>query len=267
MISRLVRYQREILFAFRSGASFRDKILLSLRTIIFHFNNGFRRHPAIGEAHAYRLKIGAKCLPIKLRPSGGDLFIFYEILLDGSYYLPEATQPKRRGLNVVDLGANVGLTTLYYDMLFPGSSFFCVEPDRNNFDVLKHNISNIPQARAVQGAVGAQAGKGFFDSSGHSWGGKLANAGEEVTVWSIDDVIHESGFEHVDIMKIDIEGAEKEIFSSAPAWLKKTRLIIIELHDDYTLESFEKHIQPYGFEIIPANVAESQKMLVALRRV
>jgi hypothetical protein len=57
--------------------------------------------------------------------------------------------------------------------------------------------------------------------------------GDSVPTVSIDGIMRDSGFNHADIVKIDIEGAECDVFANDPTWLDRVSILTIELHDRF----------------------------------
>ena len=104
------------------GFRFSDKITLVRETLAFHWNKRDGRAPRIFQA---QVRLG-KLIPIlKIRDSGGDMFIFHEVLKDEVYRI----KPEWLGhppATIVDLGANIGLTTLALASQFSKAMFIAV---------------------------------------------------------------------------------------------------------------------------------------------
>ena len=69
---------------------------------------------------------------------------------------------------------------------------------------------------------------------------------------SINKLMANFKINQIDILKIDIEGSEKEVFSQSTEWLEKVGLIFIEFHDrkkSGCRESFSKAIKNYVGQI------------------
>ncbi|NJN34462.1 MAG: FkbM family methyltransferase [Saprospiraceae bacterium] len=76
--------------------------------------------------------------------------------------------------------------------------------------------------------------------------------GLKVKAWTMPDIIRQFNLREIDILKIDIEGAEKAILKNAD-WLKIVKNLLVEIHDDYTLQDLTRDLTPYGFTIEPLN--------------
>jgi FkbM family methyltransferase len=263
-------YLRELHLCFQMGADQKSRLSLASDTILFHISNGLARKPGNGTARTrrHRLQLGEQQVELQLRPYCGDLFVFHEVFLDGCYHIPPAWAGDVRV--VVDLGANVGMTTLYLARAFPDARFVCVEPDAHNASILRHNVSWLKdRARVLEGAVSDEPGEALFDSSDHSWGGKLLRQGETgghaVRCFTMDEIMAAYHLDTIDILKVDIEGAEEQLFGGAGEWLSKVKLIVIELHGVYSIERFQLDVARYGFKVLPPCAEHGNRMIFAVR--
>ncbi len=262
MSSRLRRYVEEFAFAVRSAEGF-SKVRFPIDTLAFHDSQILPGKTRSSRPVRHRLRLGSAPSDVWLRTVGGDLFVFYEVFLDGEYALPD--WKGRTGLRIVDLGANVGVTSLYYHHAFPSSEFFCVEPHPANLQVLEKNLKDV-RARILRGAAGGTRGRMNFDGDAAAWGGSLKDGGTlQVEVYSLANVLEAAGFPEVDLLKVDIEGAEKDLFKDAGA-LQRVKRIVIELHEGYTHDHLRGDLEPHGFRVYPPLTAPfANRMTVAVR--
>lgn len=146
-----------------------------------------------------------------------------------SYY-----QRARRPL-IVDCGANIGASPLWFATAFPNARVVAIEPASNNFSLLERNTSNHPNIQPVQAAILGQSGSvHLVDPGMGEWGYRVSPERSEARVGearaiTIDQVIEEADTPF--ILKIDIEGAEVDMFRTPSASLARFPLVIIELHD------------------------------------
>ena len=74
-----------------------------------------------------------------------------------------------------------------------------------------------------------------MDSSSEKWAFKVeeieGETKEGIKSMTLNSILENSGFQEIDILKIDIEGSEKELFSKNTEWLDKVKIIVLELHD------------------------------------
>lgn len=190
-----------------------------------------RRDPNLGNLSIHPKGIH---FPIFLRGGTSDIDVFYQIFVVGEY---EAL----RGIDastVLDLGANVGISACWFLSAFPRAKVLCVEPDPDNCRQLQRNM--LPYGTRVivmHAAVSDRKGKCGISAdsrgSGNEFGRQIVVSEEGVIpVVTPTDCIGLLG-EKVDLIKIDIEGAEERLFQEgAMSWIDAARNIAIEIHTD-----------------------------------
>lgn len=170
----------------------------------------------------------------KLRPNTSDLQVFYQLFSEREYDNPIDFTPKV----IIDAGANIGLTSIFYANKYPNAKIIAIEPDSENFEVLEHNTKNYPQIALLQNGLWYK--DVFLNISDKFKGGKWAMVVEEaseksensINAISIDTILKQFNINKIDILKMDIESAEKEVLSyNYQNWLPKTKMLIVELHD------------------------------------
>jgi len=138
---------------------------------------------------------------------------------------------------IVDCGANIGLASIYFKSRFPDSKIVAIEPEKNNFDLMKKNLDAYENVICENiGVWNKEAFVGVKSADSTDWGFSFQEVDEgtagSVKALSIRDIMEKHSIEKIDILKIDIEGAEKEVFSSDYSyWMDRTQMIIVELHD------------------------------------
>lgn len=135
---------------------------------------------------------------------------------------------------IIDCGANIGISVLYFKRLYPRSRVIAYEPDPNLFEMLSTNISNFSfeNVELNQRAVWVNGdGITFRSEGGHS--GRISENNNDINLISVPTVrlkkILES-IEHIDMLKMDIEGAEAEVLFDCGASLDRCTHIFIEYH-------------------------------------
>lgn len=167
------------------------------------------------------------------RPRTSDLDTFIQVIWHKAYEVGYGLEPK----TIVDCGANIGLASIQYGKLFPKAKIFAIEPDKGNFDILKLNTqgySNITPIR--KGVWNKSTNLRIKDNGNGNWGFQVEEAENEdsdtVPSISLRELIDTYNIENIDILKVDIEGSEKELFEyDCDFWLSKTKTLIIEVHD------------------------------------
>lgn len=196
---------------------------------------------------------------IKLRkPPSSDFDVFKQVFY-WKEYLPvvkcfhEHFKPEVGAtLNILDCGSNIGLTSLFLLDHFPGSRIIAIEPETNNFNILNYNLNQslYPGTEIIKGAIWSkntriQLVKDFRDKSDWSYRVKESDKPDAIKAFSLNQIIKERQMNYIDILKIDIEGSEKEIFTSKRAnldFLDITKCLAIEIHDEFNCRKEINHI-------------------------
>jgi FkbM family methyltransferase len=161
-----------------------------------------------------------------------DLAAFRHVFA-GAYelHLPQAPRV------IFDLGANVGYSAVYFAVRYPHARILAVEPVKSNLILLRRNVRSFPQIDVVAGAVWPRRDRLAVDDVGKGyWGmrvrraGGLARGTRGVTV---PDLLERARADRVDLVKMDIEGAERELFSSESDWVGSVGAFAIEFHDRF----------------------------------
>lgn len=194
------------------------------------------------------LKVGdSEVRPFHHRGTRADLGVIEQMFTSEDYSLarlrrgPELHQlydslvrARLRPL-ILDAGANIGASAVYFSLVFPRAHIVALEPARNNFDLLKLNTDGIDlDARCA--ALGARPGEAVLTDPGEGeWGYRTIDAGEGERVPRLcaSELVRGKRREGLTpfIAKIDIEGAEEELFSGDTGWVDDFPLLIVELHD------------------------------------
>jgi len=169
--------------------------------------------------------------PVYVRTKTTDITTFIHVILDKEYALSFNASPKV----ILDCGANIGLTSVYYANLYPNATIIAVEPVESNYNILIKNVSYYENIIPVHGAIWDKKIKLSIEDAGTGhWGFQTRESGDfdiQVQAYSINDILKEYGFNSISLLKMDIEGAEKEVFESASDWIEKVDVVIVELHD------------------------------------
>jgi len=141
---------------------------------------------------------------------------------------------------IVDLGSNIGLTIVDYKIKYPSAKIIGVELDSKNFELCKKNIHNLTNCHLVQKAIWDKNGEIHYSGPNEvSYSVTQMQNSDTILAKSITIVslIEEFSINQIDFLKIDIEGAEKQIFNSKlDEWLPKVLCLNVEIHDDPKFE-------------------------------
>lgn len=199
---------------------------------------------------------------LRKRPSS-DLNVFAQIYQYDEYKpLIETFQkhfPNDKKLNIIDAGSNIGLASVYLSKHFPSSNFICIEPDTSNFESINYNleVNKIKNVIKIKGGLWSKNTNlkivnDFRDQKDWSIRVEETTEAGDLKAFSVNYLMKEHHFEVIDILKIDIEGSEKEAFTSSNAdvsFLSKTKCIAIEIHDEFNCRGdIYKILTNYNFK-------------------
>jgi FkbM family methyltransferase len=138
---------------------------------------------------------------------------------------------------IIDCGANIGLSAIYFKNKYPEVKIVSIEPNQENFESLVRNTIHYQGIDCILAGVWNESCNlvikpGIGNMNFMAKKAEADYVGQTVPAVSIPDIMERYNFDHIDILKIDIEGSEKELFEkNYHEWLSKTRVVIIELHD------------------------------------
>ena len=182
--------------------------------------------------------------PIYLRPNTSDIKIFEQIFVSQDYALPIKISPNF----IIDGGANIGLASVFFRKKYPNATILAIEPEKTNCDILRKNLKFYNQIKIIE--AGLWPRNGFLltkDKQVEHAAFQTIECKEKpdqndgvIKAITLSSILEEFNYPDVDILKLDIEGAEREVFSDYKDWLHKVNLLIVELHGEST--EFEQAI-------------------------
>ena len=211
-----------------------------------------------------------------LRPYSMDLGIFHEIWDHERYTAGSISVVARHG-TIVDIGAHIGLFSLFASKVLQANRIISVEPDSANFELLSKNISanHVENASLVKAAIAGESGeKRIYNTSSNTGGHSLYARGvSSIAVWtvSLTELFKASNISECSLLKMDCEGAEMEILENAPdKLLRNVSAISLEYHlDDYPRERLERlktRMQTLGFNLEIRPTSRTLGILRGIRR-
>ena len=192
-------------------------------------------------------------LTIWYRPGSSDTELVYKILLCGGLKGEYAIEPQVLAAlgevrTVLDIGANIGVSAVFFSTLFPRARVIAFEPSPDNVDLLRKNTESVGRVEVVPLALGERDGtlELFSSDAAANFGGfSRFEAGSDVGRKTAVPVRHagrqlaELGVAGADVIKVDVEGSEWEVLSSlGEDFLSRTKYIAGELHGHRDFELF-----------------------------
>ncbi len=231
------------------------------------------------------IRLGAD-LALYVANPGEARLLYQDIFIDRSYLKFGLTLAPRS--TIVDVGANIGLFTLFAHFEAPGGKIIAVEPVPHLVDVLKANIQrHCVDAIVINRCLSDRVGKGslihYLDNSALSGlhanidaeqllakkilrnrypdlsaamvdgllAAKFRHETIECETTTLSNVIHQHQIERIDLLKIDVEKAEMDVLMGilATDW-PRIQSIVLEVHDiDGRVESVVRLLKTHGFAV------------------
>src|SRR5687768_10523250 len=218
----------------RTARSFgRDRIYRSrmdaLKSLVLRMSAEKPTWPLIPRRRsAWRLKLRNLDAPVHIRPCPSSHYVLRELFEDQEYEQvrlfdlpPDPT--------IVDLGGNIGLSVRWFLTRYPAARITVLEPDGANLELLKMNCRDAiaaGQVTPIQAFAAAADGQAEIDRSDLAWGFKKRDPSsnqspqtELIPCLSMPSLLQTGGIAHVDLLKVDIEGAERELFGDCHPWI------------------------------------------------
>jgi FkbM family methyltransferase len=192
------------------------------------------------------IELGNYCFVVRRRTS--DIHVAKLVLMEKEYrplidlIFQHSDQESIK--YIVDAGANVGYTTIFFKKIFPNAACFAVEPATGNYKVLLENVrhNNLKDIFPVQAALWISPMKLMTTRSfrdGRDWAISVVEASNEnantVEGITISKLMEHYSVPRIDVLKMDIEGAEALIFSAdahPERFLSRVKFLALEIHEE-----------------------------------
>jgi len=190
----------------------------------FHFGRNVAR------AISFLLAPPVGSCSLEVRPNNGsDAFIFSEIFIHRYYDFLLPTEPQ----TILDLGANIGLATIFFGRKYPRAAICSVEPVLSNLEILQRNVDrNGIHATVIGAAVALEDGRITMQEAPKAYGHKIADIPFgarldgirfDVDALSMSSLLARLGWQTVDLLKLDIEGYEAILLRERTEWIARVR--------------------------------------------
>jgi FkbM family methyltransferase len=179
-----------------------------------------------------KIRVPGIAHPVGLRPGTADEYTFREIFITKEYDIATGiAHPKY----IIDAGANIGLTSIFFACLYPSATIISIEPDTGNFNQLLLNVKPYSNIIPLNAALWNSDESVRVTDQGFGIRGYVvekASEGDSIGAITIENIMRIYDFPNIDILKMDIEGSEREVLETGyESWLPKVRCFVVELHD------------------------------------
>ena len=177
--------------------------------------------------------------PLYIRRGGTDIVCYEQIFnkLEYSFLLELKKKPDK----ILDCGGYIGLSAAYFASKFEKARILVVEPNHENYIFALLNNKNNKNVRILNCAVWSE--ETILAESSRPEGAmtiqfnevtEKENFKDRVNAYTVGQILKKADFDKVDFLKVDIEGAERELFSSKDCkeWINDCSIISCELHDN-----------------------------------
>ena len=200
------------------------------------------------------LKLPELAHPINLRSEPSDYLILKQIFMHGEYDIPFSFNPQY----IIDGGASIGLFAILFATRFKNASIVAIEPQRTKFQQLELNTGYYNNITAVQATIWNKlCNLEILISGSEDWSfyvTEIAAMRGALNALSINHIMKMYSWPYIDIVKLDVGGSEQRIFEDNYQWIPKTKVIIIELHDQH----FPNSSHTFRVAMAKYNFAETQ---------
>ena len=219
---------------------------------LFFLSANLRRKSGSTRQALHRLPLKGIEHALFLREGRSDPFFFGQIFLDQEFGPTRTLEVS----SIIDLGGNAGLASVWFLNTFPRAKLVTIEANPDNYPSLEANLAPYgDRPTVVKGGVWWRRTPLALirrQNEGDA-GVREAVPGDDpatlIDGWDIPALMERGGFTHIDLLKIDIEGAEVELLlNGAERWLPQVRNLSVELHGPECETALERALAPYTYQ-------------------
>jgi FkbM family methyltransferase len=187
---------------------------------------------------------------LTIRPTKADVLVLWQTFGLNQCAIQLAEEPTL----IIDAGANIGCTALFFAKTYPNTSIIAIEPDKTNVALAEKNCRTYPNVKIVEGAVWHHSAMvGIENPEGESWAFRMRELSTEeastgIRGFTIDELSKDA---EISLLKVDIEGGEKTLFSQNTQWLARTGTMLVEVHGKECQQAVQQASVKAGFHTLP----------------
>jgi FkbM family methyltransferase len=256
----------ELAGSFRLAADRRSFARLALDGLGYRLQRAVR----VGDPQArrrVRFKDGTQLI---YRLNRGDVRAIAEVWMSEAYRLPFAIRPR----TIIDIGANIGTSSVWFARRYGASQVLAVEPAPDNAELAQLNLAgNGVAGEVLQAAIGPHEGEAHFELNANSALGRIGDTGIAVKVVTPQTLLDRfPAAARIDLVKIDIEGGEQALFDADLSWLERVDCLVLELHADRVdCRAIISGLEASGLQYVPMGEDNDYRgltdIMAAFRRV
>lgn len=201
-------------------------------------------------------EIDSSRFSVFLERGSSDFPVFEQIFLHKEYldYIKEYSRRFSEPETIVDLGANAGYASVFMHLFFNSAGYLIVEPFPRNYRCCMKNLelNKVRLLAAIEGAIWSENSVLYLSDrygDGREWAKSVSRTGTgEIRAYDMKTLINDNSLQGIDILKIDIENAEHEVFSGDCGFLEHVRSVVMEIHGEHC--NIEKVFVSRDFEFM-----------------
>lgn len=195
---------------------------------------------AIGKLSSRKTIASLKSRPsffVRSTGSGSDLAVYQQVFIESEYEYHCVKEVN----TIVDAGANIGCSAVYFAENFPQARIYSIEPSTGNFELLRKNTESISRIKCLQAALWPRTVElEIIDRGEGAWSLQVGEfqaatpqqkCNERIPGVTLHELRQRWKLPTIDILKIDIEGGERDVFEEGEALLEGVNVLIVETHD------------------------------------
>ncbi len=198
-----------------------------------------------------------------LRKFSSDLPVFKQLIIQGEYskIINILNKSNIEALTIIDAGANIGIATQQFKKAFPNAKVICIEPDDDNVSMIQKTIEGnnfsdvfIEKAGLLDSNTFLKISNNYRDNAKWSLQVDPTDAVSDLYAITIPSIIKKYSLGTIDLLKIDIEGAEAQIFRNTEhikEFLSYVKVLCLEVHEEYiTVSEVHDILRKHNFHCV-----------------
>ncbi len=234
---------------FGSGYNYKKDLFTELVNYAGLIEQGFRMRKYSSDKLVITARINNNDLEFLIRRSSSDLKVFRTIIIEEEYKSALSSLPQngKEKINIIDAGANIGMTSIFFAAHRDNVNIVAIEPDSSNFSMLEQNIklnklNNIIPTRCALWTKSSDLKVVDSFRDGENWSLSVEEISkpeaDSIKGVPLKEIMGLGSMSSVDLLKIDIEGGERYLFHSDDflhVLNHSVKSLVIEIHDEYNI--------------------------------
>lgn len=196
----------------------------------------YRKANALPKGSLVRIDLPELGSPIFVRARTSDVSVLKQALIEGNLEFTVEPTPEY----IIDAGANIGVVSLLLAARYPTARIVAVELASSNIELLRMNVRHFENISVLHAALWGRTTQLTVENPGaEPWAFRAHEgvqpdpmaAAIQIPGLTIGDILSHTQMPRVDLLKIDIEGGEREVFSGDTSWVNVVTALAVEIHE------------------------------------